>query len=56
MMSLQAPAVPRLRQGVTVVTPGPPDRGARRAITGSGSEGYWPADHYASFRRIEEGA
>jgi ribonuclease T1 len=37
-----------------VVTPGSHDRGARRVITGSGSERYWTADHYASFSRIEE--
>jgi ribonuclease T1 len=37
-----------------VVPPGSPDRGARRVITGSGSERYWTADHNASFSRIEE--
>jgi ribonuclease T1 len=36
----------------TVETPGSPDRGARRIVTGRGGERYWTADHYASFRRI----
>ncbi|WP_406635578.1 ribonuclease domain-containing protein [Amycolatopsis sp. WGS_07] len=33
----------------TVKTPGSPDRGARRLITGAGKELYYTADHYASF-------
>lgn len=37
----------------TVETPGSPDRGARRIVTGEGGERYWTADHYASFERIE---
>ncbi|MGI8524123.1 MAG: ribonuclease domain-containing protein [Nocardioides sp.] len=36
----------------TVTTPGSPDRGARRIITGSVGEYYWTDDHYQSFRRI----
>ncbi len=37
----------------TVTTPGSTDRGARRIITGSGSEMYWTEDHYQSFERID---
>ncbi|GAB3388934.1 guanyl-specific ribonuclease [Amycolatopsis echigonensis] len=33
----------------TVKTPGSPDRGARRLITGAGKELYYTGDHYASF-------
>jgi len=33
----------------TVPTPGSPDRGARRLVTGEGGEVYYTADHYASF-------
>lgn len=40
----------------TVKTPGSPDRGPRRIITGSGGERYWTGDHYASFSRIREGS
>jgi ribonuclease T1 len=36
----------------TVVTPGSPDRGARRIVAGVGGELYWTSDHYASFERI----
>ena len=36
----------------TVTTPGSTDRGARRIITGSGSEMYWTEDHYQTFERI----
>ncbi len=36
----------------TVKTPGSPDRGARRIITGEGGEMYYTDDHYASFKRI----
>ena len=36
----------------TVDTPGSPDRGARRIVTGSSNEFYWTSDHYASFERI----
>lgn len=39
----------------TVITPGSPDRGARRIIVGAGGEMYYTADHYASFQRIREG-
>jgi ribonuclease T1 len=42
----------------TVATPGSPDRGARRIITGGGEPGspgeYWyTGDHYRSFQRFE---
>ncbi len=36
----------------TVLTPGSPDGGARRIITGDGAEFYWTEDHYESFERI----
>ena len=46
----------------TVPTPGRRDRGARRIVAGSGSEGdvatsqeyYFTRDHYRTFRRIRE--
>lgn len=38
----------------TVITPGSPDRGPRRIITGADGERYWTADHYHSFARIRE--
>jgi guanyl-specific ribonuclease Sa len=37
----------------TVPTPGSPDRGARRIVTGEGGEYFYTADHYASFVLIE---
>ncbi|GAA2776567.1 ribonuclease domain-containing protein [Saccharopolyspora taberi] len=33
----------------TVPTPGSPDRGARRLVTGESSEIYYTGDHYESF-------
>ncbi|MGP4000486.1 ribonuclease domain-containing protein [Streptomyces sp. 8N706] len=40
----------------TVKTPGSPDRGARRIVTGdAGQEDYYTADHYRSFDRVEFG-
>ena len=36
----------------TVPTPGSPDRGARRIITGREGQMYWTADHYDSFAWI----
>lgn len=33
----------------TVPTPGSPDRGARRLVTGSEKEVFYTADHYSSF-------
>lgn len=36
----------------TVDTPGASDRGARRIVTGDGSEFYWTTDHYDSFSVI----
>ncbi|MBT2385106.1 ribonuclease domain-containing protein [Streptomyces sp. ISL-11] len=37
----------------TVKTPGSPDRGARRVITGEAAhEDYYTADHYASFKLV----
>ncbi|MFJ8646722.1 ribonuclease domain-containing protein [Streptomyces sp. NPDC093546] len=38
----------------TVVTPGSPDRGARRIVTGDAPrEDYYTADHYASFDLVD---
>jgi ribonuclease T1 len=39
-------------QEYTVPTPGSPDRGARRLVTGSQSEVYYTDDHYRNFWRI----
>lgn len=36
----------------TVITPGSPDRGARRIVAGRGGELYYTDDHYESFRRV----
>ncbi|MCI3277378.1 ribonuclease domain-containing protein [Streptomyces cylindrosporus] len=36
----------------TVRTPGSPDRGARRIVTGQGGEIYYTDDHYDSFRAV----
>ncbi len=36
----------------TVITPGAPDRGARRIVAGAGGELYYTEDHYASFKRV----
>ena len=36
----------------TVETPGSPDRGARRIITGDAGERYYTDDHYDSFRWV----
>ena len=38
----------------TVITPGSPDRGARRIIAGAPGEYYYTGDHYSSFKRILE--
>jgi ribonuclease T1 len=38
----------------TVITPGSPDRGARRIVAGISGEHYYTDDHYNSFRWIEE--
>ncbi|WP_171169470.1 ribonuclease domain-containing protein [Streptomyces sp. I05A-00742] len=38
----------------TVITPGSPDRGARRIVAGKKSrEDYYTADHYRSFARVD---
>jgi ribonuclease T1 len=37
----------------TVETPGSPDRGARRIVSGGSGELYYTPDHYRSFVRIE---
>ncbi len=37
----------------TVETPGSPDRGARRIVTGAEDEVYYTADHYESFVRVD---
>lgn len=39
----------------TVETPGSPDRGARRIVTGSAGEHFYTKDHYASFVLIDLG-
>jgi ribonuclease T1 len=40
----------------TVITPGSPDRGARRIVTGKQTdEDYYTADHYASFDLVDRG-
>ncbi|MBI1295169.1 hypothetical protein GC175_09435 [bacterium] len=36
----------------TVITPGSPDRGARRIVAGSDGELYYTDDHYDSFREV----
>jgi ribonuclease T1 len=36
----------------TVVTPGSPDRGARRIVAGKNGEDYYTDDHYTSFREV----
>lgn len=39
----------------TVRTPGRPDRGPRRLVTGGRLDAiYWTADHYRSFSRVSE--
>ncbi len=40
----------------TVVTPGSPDRGPRRIVSGHAGELFYTGDHYASFARIRVGA
>lgn len=37
----------------TVPTPGAPDRGARRLVTGEATEYYYTADHYATFVGVD---
>ncbi|MEV8447707.1 ribonuclease domain-containing protein [Streptomyces parvus] len=40
----------------TVITPGSPNRGARRIVTGEqNEEDYYTADHYASFDLVDHG-
>jgi ribonuclease T1 len=36
----------------TVITPGSPDRGARRIVAGADGEMYYTDDHYASFQEV----
>jgi ribonuclease T1 len=36
----------------TVPTPGSPDRGARRVVTGRGGAFYYTPDHYGTFERL----
>ena len=40
----------------TVKTPGSPDRGARRIVTGSGGEHFYTGDHYETFSVIDLGS
>lgn len=37
----------------TVPTPGSPDRGARRIVTGAPGEYWYTPDHYATFVRVD---
>ncbi|UNO39329.1 ribonuclease domain-containing protein [Streptomyces sp. MST-110588] len=51
-------ALPRKTSGYyheyTVITPGSPDRGARRIVTGAqDQEDYYTSDHYRSFARVD---
>ena len=47
------PAHPRgYYREYTVQTPGSPDRGARRIVTGARGERYYTDDHYDSFRLV----
>jgi ribonuclease T1 len=39
----------------TVPTPGSPDRGARRIITGAAGQFWYTPDHYETFEKIETG-
>lgn len=39
----------------TVKTPGSPDRGARRVVTGDAGEYFYTDDHYASFELVDVG-
>jgi ribonuclease T1 len=38
----------------TVITPGSPDRGARRIVAGSNGEYYYTDDHYNTFKLVVE--
>ena len=38
----------------TVITPGSPDRGARRIVAGGSGEYYYTDDHYRSLKLIQE--
>jgi ribonuclease T1 len=38
----------------TVITPGSPDRGARRIVAGENKDYYYTSDHYSSFKLIQE--
>jgi len=39
-----------------VDTPGSPDRGARRIVTGRDGQFYYTANHYQSFVRVDIGS
>jgi guanyl-specific ribonuclease Sa len=39
----------------TVPTPGSPDRGTRRIITGADGEFWYTGDHYETFERVDVG-
>lgn len=38
----------------TVETPGSPDRGARRLVSGADGQLFWTEDHYDSFQRVRQ--
>lgn len=38
----------------TVITPGSPDRGARRIVAGENKDYYYTSDHYSSFKLIRD--
>jgi ribonuclease T1 len=49
------PARPRgYYREYTVITPGAPNRGARRIVAGRDGDYWYTADHYRTFKRIRE--
>lgn len=42
-------------QEYTVITPGSPDRGARRIVAGENGSRFYTSDHYDSFREVVSG-
>ena len=47
------PREPGYYREYTVATPGAPDRGARRLVSGRAGEIYYTRDHYQSFFRLD---